>query len=174
MGKSKRREEEKKTSPTKEEKRRAVIKALGNNFQDKDGATFSKDRFTGDFIGLYFSANWCPPCRGFTPKLAANYSDGLSEKMEIVFLSSDRCETEFEEYLGEMPWLALPYSKRAEKEQLSELLNVAEIPTLVVMDKDFNIITTEGTSYPGQDGKGGLLPDSWKPHGDSMGKSKRQ
>ena len=152
------------TPPTKEEKRAAAIQALGDEFQDKDGAKFSKaDRFTKDYIGLYFSAHWCPPCRGFTPKLATNYSEGLSDKMEIVFLSSDRDEGAFKEYLGEMPWLALPYSKRAEKEELSKLFGVEGIPTFVVLDKDFNIVTTEGTSCLGRDGKGETLPDGWKP-----------
>jgi nucleoredoxin len=152
------------TPLTKEEKRAESIKALGDEFLDKDGQTFSKaDRFTKDFIGIYFSAHWCPPCRNFTPKLAANYAEGLSDKMEIVFVSSDRDEAAFKEYLGEMPWLALPYSKREEKEQLSKLFGVEGIPTFVVLDKDFNVITTEGTQCIGQDSKGETLPDGWKP-----------
>lgn len=92
--------------PTKEEKAKMLVEALGQDLVGKAG---------GKTIGLYFSAHWCPPCRGFTPKLAEMYNDGLKDKMEIIFISSDRYESAFNEYFGEMPWLALPYAKRSEK-----------------------------------------------------------
>merc|ERR1712146_342527 len=72
-------------------------------------------------------------------------------------------ESEFKEYLGEMPWIALPYANRAAKEKLSELFEVQGIPTFVVMDKDFNIITTEGRSMVSTDPTGDTLPDGWLP-----------
>ena len=64
------------------------------------------------FVGLYFSAAWCGPCRGFTPQLAKWYSESAGrDLLEIVFVSSDSDEPSFREYYGEMPWLALPFSK---------------------------------------------------------------
>jgi len=30
-------------------------------------------------ILIYFSAHWCPPCRGFTPVLAKNYKEWNKE-----------------------------------------------------------------------------------------------
>merc|ERR1712188_271199 len=152
------------TPPTKEEKRAMAIEALGDTFVDKDGGEFSKEqRFTKEFIGLYFSAHWCPPCRGFTPELADKYTNGLNEKMEIVFMSSDKDEGEFKSYLAEMPWLAMPYANRSAKETLSELFEVQGIPTFVVLDKDFNIVTTDGRSMVSKDPTGATLPDGWKP-----------
>ena len=29
----------------------------------------------GAVIGLYFSAHWCPPCKGYTPKLVDLYKE---------------------------------------------------------------------------------------------------
>ena len=70
----------------------------------------------GKVVGLYFSAHWCPPCRGFTPKLTEWYTKlttgALKDKLEIVFVSSDRDEESFDKYFAEMPWLALPYCER--------------------------------------------------------------
>merc|ERR1711998_694869 len=86
-------------------------------------------------IGLYFSAHWCPPCRGFTPVLAKCHEElkGSGKPFEVVFLSSDKDDESFKEYFAEMPWLALPYSERSLKEDLSNLFKVRGIPSLVLL-----------------------------------------
>merc|ERR1711988_1096091 len=61
--------------PTAAEKAKLILDNLGSDLVAQTG---------GKPIGLYFSAHWCPPCRGFTPKLAEFYKDGLKDKMEIV------------------------------------------------------------------------------------------
>merc|ERR1719326_63234 len=76
-------------------------------------------------VALYFSAHWCPPCRGFTPKLAEWYKANLAAKgLEVVFISSDRDEEAFKEYYAEQPWLALPFSARDTKAELSKKYKV--------------------------------------------------
>ena len=45
-------------------------------------------------------------------------------KFEIVFVSSDRDEKSFQEYYGEMPWMALRFADRERKHQLSSKFKV--------------------------------------------------
>ena len=49
-----------------------VSKLIGTDFinQKKEKVAISKDV---KLVGVYFSAHWCPPCRGFTPVLANHY-----------------------------------------------------------------------------------------------------
>jgi len=63
-----------------------------------------------EVVGVYFSAHWCPPCRQFTPILAKMYTEmrAAGKKFEVVFVSADKSESDFDMYFGEMPWLALP------------------------------------------------------------------
>merc|ERR1712232_1283954 len=98
-------------------------KLLGSGLKSQSGSV-SVTKTLGDkkAIGLYFSAHWCPPCRGFTPQLAKWYTNSLKENgMEIVFVSSDRDESSFNSYFGEMPWLALPFDLREKKNELSAM-----------------------------------------------------
>ena len=87
----------------------------------KDGLTVPVKDLDGPgkVLGLYFSAHWCPPCRGFTPKLADWYKKltggALKDKLEIVFVSSDRDEASFDLYYKDMPWLSLPFDERDAK-----------------------------------------------------------
>merc|ERR1711957_903371 len=140
--------------PTPAEKTKITIDILGPDLLAKAA---------GKHIGLYFSAHWCPPCRGFTPKLAEFYNNGLKDKMEIIFISSDRDQASFDDYFKEMPWLALDYSKREEKAALSEAMGVEGIPTFAVINPDGTIVTTDGKSKVGQDPKAETFPEGWLP-----------
>ena len=67
-----------------------------------------KDRI----VAIYFSAEWCPPCKSFTPLLTDFYKKIKESdlKLEIVFVSWDKDVNAFKEYFSHMPWLAMPYS----------------------------------------------------------------
>jgi len=131
---------------------------LGDQLVGKEGCVDTKEALAGkDYVMLYFSAHWCPPCRGFTPALAKRYESlkASGANVEVVFCSSDRDEGSFQSYFKEMPWLALPYSKRDLKDELSSIFGVRGIPTLVICNKD-------GTKF-NTDGRGAVMdePASW-------------
>eukprot|EP00930_Biecheleria_cincta_P076826 TRINITY_DN6403_c0_g1_i1.p1 TRINITY_DN6403_c0_g1~~TRINITY_DN6403_c0_g1_i1.p1 ORF type:complete len:214 (-),score=46.13 TRINITY_DN6403_c0_g1_i1:205-846(-) len=115
----------------------------------KDGETVSCSMFDGKIVGLYFSAHWCPPCRGFTPVLGEKYKELVAngKPFEVIFVSSDRDEEAFKEYYGSMPWMALAFSDRESKEMLSTKFEVRGIPSLVLIDGTTGeTITRDGRS----------------------------
>ncbi len=87
---------------------------LGEHVLNKSNEKVNvKQHFAGKTVGIYFSAHWCPPCRGFTPVLAEFYNKHHQAKnFEIVFASSDRSEQDFAGYYAEMPWLTLDFKQR--------------------------------------------------------------
>ena len=98
-------------------------------------------------LGIYFSAHWCPPCRGFTPDLIEFYNELKSSRpddFEIVFVSSDNDVASFNGYYGDMPWLAVPFEDRARNEALESRFHVSGIPTLVILEPSGAVITTKG------------------------------
>ena len=106
------------------------------------------------FFGLYFSAHWCPPCRGFTPKLINFYNvvNKNNKQLEIIFVSSDKSEAEFNEYYNSMPWLSIPF-KDESIQNLKETFEIMGIPTFLVFNSDGKLIdgkarTTVENRYP--------------------------
>jgi len=142
----------------------ALAEILGGSLMVSDGVSIeTASALAGkEAVALYFSAHWCGPCRGFTPKLAEWYKNDLKAKgLEVVFVSSDRDEGSFEGYFAEQPWLALPFAERAIKEKLSKKFKVNGIPSLVILDPTGKTITTDGRSAVSQDPSGEEFP--WKP-----------
>jgi len=114
-----------------------IWEALGDEFLAGDGETveLSSIRGPGKVIGIYFSAHWCPPCKGFTPKLAEAYKalKAQGKEFEIIFVSSDRSMQDFQSYFAEHPWIAIPQGDKR-KDVLSQLFEVEGIPTFVTID----------------------------------------
>ncbi|KAJ6853280.1 putative nucleoredoxin 2 isoform X1 [Iris pallida] len=99
----------------------------------------------GKTVGLYFSADWCPPCAKFTSRLISIYNNlrEKNEEFEIVFVSMDRDEAGYSRCYTGMPWLSLPYDAEFSK-ALSRYFDVQGIPTLVIIGPDGKTVTREG------------------------------
>ena len=87
------------------------------------------------YLMLYFSASWCPPCRAFTPKLSAFYSELKVQRtdFELLFVSSDKTEENFNDYFKKMSFGALPFQYRDTKAALNKLFGVSGIPALIML-----------------------------------------
>ncbi|XP_035691951.1 tryparedoxin-like [Branchiostoma floridae] len=142
----------------------ALVQLLGESLQKKAGdeERVQTSSLTGEgrYVGLYFSAHWCPPCRMFTPDLIEFYNDFKAKgTLEIVFVSSDADQGSFDGYFGSMPWLAVPYSDRQKKAELSDKFGVKGIPTLVILKADSaEVVTKKGRDRVMKDPTGQDFP----------------
>ncbi|MGH0177550.1 UNVERIFIED_CONTAM: hypothetical protein FKN15_009440 [Acipenser sinensis] len=100
----------------------------------------------GSFVGVYFSAHWCPPCRSLSRVLVESYRTvkEAGQKFEIVFVSADRSEESFTQYFSEMPWVAVPYADEGRRSRLNRLYGIQGIPTLILLDTEGKVITRQG------------------------------
>ena len=83
---------------------------LGNRFimkrgqteREKEETTLTEETTAAEFegcrfVGLFFSAGWCPPCKSMLKSLKNFYTDSnLSQRtLEVVLISSDRSQEEW-------------------------------------------------------------------------------
>jgi nucleoredoxin len=103
-------------------------------------SVLTKNKKPVEYVLLYFSASWCPPCQSFTPILADFYQQ-YQNIMEIIYISSDRNVEEFEKYyLNKMPYSTIhPFDTKASdvtftlRKKLPQVFDITGIPTLVVL-----------------------------------------
>lgn len=124
------------------------IKALfGETLINAKGENVDIAALDGKKIALYFSAQWCPPCRTFTPELVKTYNAIKAEgkPFELVFVSSDRSREDMLTYMKEynMTWLALPYDAPA-RTALGRRYGIRGIPALVVINAAGETLTSNG------------------------------
>uniref|UniRef100_A0A0D9W974 protein-disulfide reductase n=1 Tax=Leersia perrieri TaxID=77586 RepID=A0A0D9W974_9ORYZ len=111
-----------------------------------DGIKTPISDLNGKTIGLYFGARWCPPCRIFTKQLKEVYNELKTLRpgnFQVIFISMDRSEEEFQASLTDMPWLAIPYSDRTVQE-LNRIFTIKGIPTLLILGPDGKAFETDG------------------------------
>jgi nucleoredoxin len=97
------------------------------------------------YYALYFSAQWCPPCRAFTPELVAAYKTLKSRHpdFELVFISNDEDTEAMKTYMSEykMPWPALRHEIGGSLPAVQRY-NGRGIPHLVFITADGEVLST--------------------------------
>jgi nucleoredoxin len=115
------------------------------------------------FVALYHSASWCGPCREFTPKLVEAYKAvrAAGGELEVVFVSADKNEAAWKDYLSHMPWAAVPFTDEARRAALSDACGVRGIPSLVLLDAATGEIVNPSARAAAE--KGRPFPEGWLP-----------
>ena len=127
------------------------------------------------FYAVYFSAEWCPPCRGFTPELVAWYNQNKpsNPNFEVIFVSRDRSAAEMAHYMSAdaMPWPAIAWDKT--QSTLMSRYAGSGIPCLVFMDGDGNVLS-DSYAFGSYRGPRAVLADMTQKLSVTKGLAQRQ
>ena len=129
-------------SDDKEEESDVII--VPENLLNIDGESVSSDLLKRKYIGLYFSASWCGPCRKFTPRLI-EFRNKFVDDFEVILIGADGSAKAQANYMKKysMPWLAMK-NQSPEAKQASKVSGVEFIPYLVVINSSGKIISKNG------------------------------
>ena len=118
--------------------------SLPDELLDAMGKAVSRETLSGKYVGLYFSASWCLPCRTFTPKLVEIHNAN-NAKFEVLLVSADNSEKAQANYMKKymMPWLAVKHQSTAAN-LLVKKMGVRVIPSLVILAPDGSVVTKDG------------------------------
>ena len=113
-------------------------------------------------IGIYVSADWCGPCRQFTPELVTFYNKmnnrpGRKDEFEIIWVSRCRDVNSYGQYFAHMGgWYALPPEEAMGERgaMLSAKYKVKGIPTLILLDDMGSVITRDARNLLPKDKAG--------------------
>ena len=116
---------------------------FGKDLRDAYGRKVDLASLKGKIIGVYFSAQWCAPCRKVTPQLVAA-RDANKDRFEIIFVSLDRSEVERRKYMhySHMRWPTLPLGGEKSRE-LQRIFSTQGIPALGLIDAQGQILQSK-------------------------------
>lgn len=93
-----------------------IVQLLGEFLLEGTTKVNTADKMADvDAVGIYFSAHWCGPCRGFTPQLAKAYTQmkAAGKKFEVSIMHSSG-EREIER---KMPYVYYACCKKKTKKR---------------------------------------------------------
>jgi nucleoredoxin len=102
----------------------------------------SFDLTNAEYLLIYFSAAWCPPCRAFTPHLAAWVTEHASRhKAVALFVSGDRTAEDAAQYNAKMGFPMAVFNNAAFGALMGQW-GLTGIPSLVVLKvSDGSVVT---------------------------------
>ncbi|XP_019347473.1 nucleoredoxin isoform X1 [Alligator mississippiensis] len=122
----------------------ALAEVLGEALVGADGEEVPVSALGGrgvSLVGLYFGCSLGGPCAPLGASLAAFYgrfraeaAAGGAQRLEIVFVSAEQEQPQWQEALRAMPWLALPFADKHRKLKLWNKYRVSNIPSLIFID----------------------------------------
>ena len=139
----------------------------GQTEREKEETTLTDETTAAEFegcrfVGLFFAAGWCPPCKTMLKSLKNFYTDSnLTQRtLEVVLVSSDNTQEEWQQWHGCMPWLSLDYGD-PKNEEMRTKFEVRGVPKLVILEAKTGFPITEKARKDLRDDVKGVF-ESWE------------
>lgn len=106
------------------------------------------------YVALYFSAEWCAPCKKFTPLLVEYYNQVSKERsdFEVVYVSQDRSLEQMTRYMAQAGFRfpAIAWDKVKASKRITNYSGQG-IPCLILLDAEGRVLhdTFDGPTYRG-------------------------
>ena len=96
-----------------------------------------------DHIFLFFAAHWSPPCMNVLGYLKEFYTAANQQKesVEIIQISCDFTQKEFDSIFENIEWALIPFEKLGVREIITRHYEVVGIPTILLIDKQGSVIS---------------------------------
>ena len=124
----------------------------GKTVQNED---FDWGSLRGKYVLVKFTATWCPPCKAEIPGMLEAYDKYHGKGLEIVSVyiwESNASGKDIDKQIAgikrsvqheKLPWVILsePQTVKANQPPQGDFFDIQGVPTMLLLDKDGNIIT---------------------------------
>ncbi|OMJ84440.1 hypothetical protein SteCoe_14453 [Stentor coeruleus] len=118
---------------------------LGSQFIKKNKLVQIEEIKNADIVLLYVGAKWSGPCKKILPYLKKLYdkSNRKQQVLEIIYLSCDKNEEDFNEAIDQMPWCYISYKEQGLREIIVRHYNLVGIPSLLLISPWGNCVSSD-------------------------------
>ncbi len=116
-----------------------AITAPDFSLQDLQGKTFKLSGQLGKPVVIFFGTTWCPSCRAEIPAYSAIYEKYARRGLEVIYVDINEPAEKVARFAKNF---SFPYRVLLDKDgSVANDYNIVGVPTLVLIDKEGNVIT---------------------------------
>ena len=116
-----------------------AIPAPDFSLQDLQGKTFKLSGQLGKPVVIFFGTTWCPSCRAEIPAYSAIYGKYAQRGLEVIYIDINEPAEKVARFAKSY---SFPYRVLLDKDgSVASDYNIIGVPTLVLVDKEGNVIT---------------------------------
>lgn len=103
----------------------------------------------GKYVGIYVGAEWAASCAPMLAALKRSYEKinerSLLPTFEVVYVSADKEQEQFDAYMRACPWVAVPFPELKIRKKVMSVYTAATLPKFVLLSPSGKVTTKKQT-----------------------------